>query len=212
MRADSRFEAVLAKYNERAQREAVEWSRTDLATLFAQRDQYLLQVGEEVGRFLHALAHARGAKRILEVGTSYGYSTLFLADAARLTGGEVVTLDLSAEKQDYARRQLGEAGLDGYVRWLQGDAVSLLDQLDGPFDFVLLDVWKEIYIPCFHKILPKLSENAVLAADNMLEPKVVRPEAEAYRAVVRSEASLQSVLLPIGQGIELSCVWRGPPQ
>lgn len=207
-----KFDAVLARYNARAQSEAQELDRTNQADLLARRDQYLLHVGEEVGRFLHALAFARGAKRILEVGTSYGYSTLFLADAARLTGGEVVTLDLSAEKQEYARGQMQEAGLGDYVRWIQGDAVSILDQLDGPFDLVLLDAWKEIYIPCFKRILPKLAENGILAADNMLEPKVVRPQAEAYRAVVRAEPSLQSVLLPIGQGIELSCVWRRPPE
>lgn len=209
---DDRFEVVLAGYNARAQSEAEELSRTDPADFLARRDHYLLHVGEEVGRFLHVLAQARGAKRILEVGTSYGYSTLFLADAARRTGGEVTTLDLSAEKQEYARGQLQQAGLDSYVRWVQGDAVSLLDELDGPYDLVLLDPWKEIYIPCFQKILPKLSENAVLVADNMLEPKAVRPQAESYRAVVRSEPTLQSVLLPIGQGIELSCVWRRPPQ
>jgi predicted O-methyltransferase YrrM len=66
-------------------------------------------------------------------------------------------------------------------------------------------------VPCFERFLAKLDENGIIAADNMLEPEVVRPYAEAYRAAVRAVTSLQSVLLPIGHGVELSCVWRAAP-
>jgi len=205
--ADHDFQTVLDQYNERAAREA----RATPQEVFARRDDYLLHVGEEAAHFLRALVVARGAKRILEIGTSYGYSTLFLADAARQTGGKVTTLELSGSKLAYARSQLTKASLASHVDWREGDALALLDRLDGPFDFVLLDLWKELYIPCFERFLPKLAENAIIAADNMLEPKIVRQEAEAYRAKVRTVASLQSVLLPVGQGIELSCLWRTPP-
>jgi predicted O-methyltransferase YrrM len=93
------------------------------------------------------------------------------------------------------------------------DILRTRDQflLQGPIDFVLLDLWKELYVPCFERFLPKLDENGIIAADNMPEPEVVRPYAEAYRAAVRAVTSLQSVLLPIGQGVELSCVWRAAP-
>jgi len=101
--------------------------------------------------------------------------------------------------------------LSGHVEWLRGDALEILRQLEGPFDFVLLDLWKELYIPCFELFLPKLADNAIIAADNMLEPKVVRPQAEEYRAAVRAVKFVHSVLLPIGQGIELSCIWRSEP-
>ena len=163
-------------------------------------------------RFLHSLIIARRAKRIIEIGTSYGYSTLFLADAARVTGGRVFTLELSGSKQAHARAQLEKAGVADSVTWLQGDALELLGKIDAPIDFVLLDLWKELYIPCLERFLPKLANNAVIAADNMLEPKIVRPEAEKYRAAVRAVPWLQSVLLPIGQGIELSCAWRSPSE
>jgi len=208
---DPLFEAVLSEYNARAQREAEIWSNSAPQDLLRNRDQFLLHIGEDVGHFLHSLLIARRAKRIVEIGTSYGYSTLFLADAARATGGRVLTIELSESKQAHARAQLQKAKLADHVEWLQGDALEILERIEGPIDFVLLDLWKELYVPCFERFLPKLAENGIVAADNMLEPKVVRPQAELYRAAVRAVSSLQSVLLPIGQGIELSCVWRAPP-
>lgn len=202
---DDAFQSVLATYNERAAREEELQKAGDPRTALAVRDSYLLHVGEEVARFLHSLVIARTARYIVELGTSYGYSTLFLADAARVTGGKLFTLELSAEKQDYARAQIEKAGLAQYVEWLQGDALDLLAGLEGPIDFVLLDLWKELYIPCLDLFFPKLAKGAVVAADNMLFPEIVRPEAKAYRTAVRAKPGLQSVLLPIGQGIELSC-------
>lgn len=205
---DAKFDIVLDRYTQRIEAEDALWRTENPGALFARRDEFLLPVGEEVGRFLHALAVARGAKVIVELGTSYGYSTLFLADAARRTGGMVHSFELSAEKQSHAREQLADAGLASFVEWHLGDAVELLDEVATGVDFVLIDLWKELYIPCFDKIYPKLDNNAVIAADNMLEPAMSRPDAEAYRAAVRSRSDLQSVLLPIGSGIELSCHWR----
>lgn len=210
--SDADFQAVLADYNARAARESSVLSNTARQDLLTIRDQLLLHVGEDVARFLHSLIVSRRAKRILEIGTSYGYSTLFLADAARVTGGRVITLELSEAKQAYARAQLERAKLADCVEWLQGDALQILERIDGPFDFVLLDLWKEFYVPCLERFLPKLAENGIIAADNMLEPKAVRPEAEVYRAAVRAVPWLQSVLLPIGQGVEVSCAWRTKPE
>ncbi len=209
--ADSLFQTVLDEYNARARREAEVWSNSTREELLRNRDQFLLHIGEDVGRFLHSLLIARRARHIVEIGTSYGYSTLFLADAARTNGGRVSTIELSASKQAHARAQLQKAKLADPVDWLNGDALELLDRIEGPIDFVLLDLWKELYVPCFERFLPKLAENGIIAADNMLQPEAVRPQAEIYRAAVRAVPWLQSVLLPIGQGIELSCVWRSAP-
>jgi predicted O-methyltransferase YrrM len=202
------FDTVLADYNERAEREdgfMRQWSPADMLT---ERDKFLLHVGEEVGHFLSALAVARGARRIVELGTSYGYSTLFLADAARRTGGKVFTIELAAEKQAYAREQIARAGLADHVEWLQGDALELLAGLEGPYDLVLLDLWKELYIPCLELCTPKMAEGGIIAADNILFPEIVRADAEAYRQAVRTVPGAESALLPIGQGIELSSFWR----
>ncbi len=181
---------------------------SDPARFSNRLDEYLLAVGPEVGWLMHALIIGRSAKRILELGTSYGYSTLFLADAARRTGGKVYTMDLAANKQQYARTQLEEAGLLPQVEWMLGDATQLLKSLDGPFDFVLVDLWKNLYVPCLDLFYGKLAANAVIVADNMLFPEMVRADAEAYRAAVKSKGNLQSVLLPIGNGIEVSCLWN----
>jgi predicted O-methyltransferase YrrM len=79
-----------------------------------------------------------------------------------------------------------------------------LRTLPGPFDFVLLDVWKDLYLPCFDLVHPKLAPGGVIIADNMLLPQSVRPQADAYRAHVRKAGDLDSVLLDIGNGIEVS--------
>jgi predicted O-methyltransferase YrrM len=205
------FERVLARYDQRAEDEMRKWRTIEPQSVLTRRDEFLLHVGAEVAEFLLALATARGATRIVELGTSFGYSTLFLAEAARRTGGRVATFELAPEKQSHAREQLEEAGLAGHVDWMLGDAVALLDELEGEVDFVLIDLWKDLYVPCFEKLYPKLANNAVIAADNMLQPEMARADAEAYRAAVRAKPDLQTVLLPIGSGIELSCLWRGGP-
>lgn len=204
---DTKFQALLTHYHARmAEEDGL--MKSDPASFSRRRDEFLLAVGPEVGRLLHALIIGRGAKRILELGTSYGYSTAFLADAARHTGGRVYTMDLAANKQHYARKQLEEAGLLPQVEWMLGDATEMLKTLDGPFDFVLVDLWKNLYVPCLDLFYGKLAQHAVIVADNMLFPEMVRADAEVYRAAVTRKGKLQSVLLPIGNGIELSCLWK----
>ncbi|MBN4059896.1 MAG: methyltransferase [SAR86 cluster bacterium] len=203
---DDLFNSVLAEYTQRSEAEEHIWETEDSATLFQRRDEFLLHIGEHPARFLHALAVANEAKMLVEIGTSYGYSTLFLADAARKTGGKLITFEISAEKQNYAKEKLEKANLAEYVDWQLGDAVSLLKELKNSVDFVLIDIWKDLYIPCFELLYPKLNPGAIIAADNMLEPKMHREDAEKYRAAIKKKRDLQTLLLPIGSGIELSCL------
>ena len=200
-------EDVLLEYNARLAKEEAQMQAAMSSGAPLDRDAMLLAVGEAPARFLHALAIARGAKHILEIGTSYGYSTLFLASAAKATGGRLTTLELAPEKQAHARAMLTRAGLADHVDWRLGDAVKLIETIEGPFDFILLDLWKELYIPCFERFYPKLAENGLIVADNIIFPPMYRAEAEAYRAAVAAKPDLQSVLLPIGSGMELSCRW-----
>lgn len=177
------------------------------SAMFAIRDEFLLPVGPEVGAFLHSLILARRPARILELGTSYGYSTLFLADAARQVGGRLITMDLADYKQAEARAQIERAGLASVVDFRLGDAIALIHADPGPFDFVLLDIWKDLYVLCLQAFHPKLSDEAIVAADNMIEPEMARADARAYRAAVRALPDMHSALLPIGSGIELSVKW-----
>lgn len=202
---DEALRRVLRVYERRMAEEALLAKSLSRSESFARRDEFLLTVGEEVANLLRDLAVGLRAKTIVELGTSYGYSTLFLADAARRTGGKVFTYEKAADKQAYARKQLTEAGLAGLVEWRLGDALELLREQPGPIDLVLIDLWKELYPPCFELVYPLLAPNGVIVADNMHLPESGRADAAAYRAAVRAKPDIEAVLLPIGQGIDISC-------
>lgn len=174
---------------------------------FARRDEFLLPVGPEAGRVLHSLILAKKPKLIVEFGTSYGYSTLFLADAAKAVNANVITLELADYKQAFASKMIADAGLSDFVSFELGDAVELAQKIDQPVDFCLIDIWKELYVACFDAIYPKLSDEAMIAADNMISPEMARPEVRKFRDAVKQKADMQSTLLPIGAGIELSVKW-----
>ena len=195
---------VLADYERRAAEEGQTWSKLSFERINERIDEWLLFVGPDTAKLMHMLAVSAKAQVLVEIGASYGYSTVWLADAARATGGKLHSLELSPTKVEYARAQLRRAGLESYVEFHVGDARESLVALSGPFDFVLLDLWKDLYIPCFDLFHPKLAQGAFVVADNMLFPPPSRPQAEQYRARVKAAGDLDSVLLPIGSGIELS--------
>lgn len=196
--------AVLAEYEARIASERALGETLSAEEQGRRRDEFLLPVGPETGQFLATLVEAGQTRTVLEIGTSYGYSTLWLASAAQAVGGKVHTLELAQAKSDYAREQIERAGLGDAVRFHVGDARELIAGLTDPIDLVLLDLWKDLYIPCFDLVYPKLSPGAFVVADNMLQPEHTRPDAEAYRSHVRTKAGVTSVLLPIGSGIEVT--------
>jgi predicted O-methyltransferase YrrM len=204
--SNSAVERVFAEYERRNDAEREKAAALG-SKLFEHRDEFLLPVGREVGWFLHSLILAKRPARVLELGTSYGYSTLFLADAVTQVGGELITMDLADYKQAAARSMIEKAGIAAVVDFRLGDAVALINADPGPFDLVLLDIWKDLYIPCFRAFYPKLSDEGIVAADNMIEPSVVRDDARKYRAFVASLPDMKTALLPIGSGIELSVKW-----
>lgn len=200
---DDQIEAVLREYEQRLAVEDKLMRELPPEQLRARIDELLIPVGASTGRFLHDLAVAAGAKRILELGSSYGYSAIWLGAAARETGGRLISLDIAADKQAYARDRSKRAGLSEFVEFRTGDAVALIAALDGPFDLVLIDLWKDLYIPCLEAVRPKLSSGAYVIADNMLEPELFRADSHLYRNHVAKIAD-QTILLPLGSGIEVS--------
>src|SRR3546814_2563270 len=94
---------------------------------------------------MNDLVKAGEFRAILEVGSSYGYSTLWLAEAAQAIGGRVTSLELHPGKIAAAREMLKSAGLADYVDFIEGDALASLDELPGTFDFVLIALWKDLY-------------------------------------------------------------------
>jgi predicted O-methyltransferase YrrM len=201
---DSRIERILGEYEARHEREREVWSRLSDEEIGKRLDEFLFCVGPRTGALLNLLIREAGARTILELGTAYGYSTLWLAEAARVNGGRVISVELSQEKIDCAGEALGKAGLLEYVELRRGDALEMLAGSEEEYDFVLLDIWKDLYIPCFDACLPRLEPGAIVVADNMLDPPSVGLQALRYRKHVRAVREIESVLLPVGAGLYVS--------
>ena len=197
---DPKVEAVLAEYEHR---EADEHAR-EAAGEKIPLDDLLITVGRPAGTFLGVLIREMKAETIIELGTSYGNSTVWLAEAARDSGGRVISFDIARYKQEFAEKMLKRAGLSEFVDLRTADALTELERMPGHFDFVLLDIWKDLYIPCLDRFYPKLSPGALIAADNMTHPPTAHEHARRYRDAVRSKPGIESILLSIGNGIELS--------
>ncbi len=166
-----------------------------------ERPRRMLNITPETGRLLWILVRQARATRILEVGTSNAYSTIWLADAARETGGQVVTLEANPSKVALARENLGRAGLLDRVEILEGRAADTLAGLAGPFDLVFLDADRASYATYLELALPKLRPGGLLVADNVVSHA---GELEGYLGTVKSHPALFSVTVPVGNGEEIS--------
>jgi predicted O-methyltransferase YrrM len=201
---DEKILAVLDEYHQRLREERELWQGAP--TLPGQSADFhnhmLLAVGPDSGRFINILAKSLNAPNILELGTSYGYSGIWLAEAARATGGRLTTMELHDYKSNYARAKSIEAGLADHVDFKIGDAVEMIEQLPFGIDFVLVDLWKDLYVPCLEAFYPKLNPGAIIVADNMIRPGGA--DVKRYADVIRSMPKITSVMLPVGSGLEIS--------
>jgi predicted O-methyltransferase YrrM len=154
------------------------------------------------GRFLYLVARSLGAQRIVEFGTSFGISTLYAAAAARDESGQVIGSELEPTKQRAATAHLAEAGLANFAEVRLGDARETLRDLAGPIDLLLLDGWKEMYLPMLQMLAPKLRPGAVVLADNI---KTFRRALAPYLDYVQNGRNqFASVTLPLADGFEYS--------
>lgn len=200
---------VLALLETRSQQERPELDRlNDLgaAATRAAASGLMLDVGPEVGRLLNALVRIIGAKQILEIGGSVGYSTIWLADAAAATGGRVLSVEPDPGKAAELRRNVAAAGLAGYVDVRQDDIADVIPQLSGPLDLVLIDHWKDLYVREFDAVWPLVRLGGAVVADNILLPEATRPRMQAYQDHVRAAAGGYSLTVQLGDGVELT--WR----
>ena len=165
------------------------------------RPKRMLNITRDTGRLLWILVRAMGATRILEVGTSNAFSTIWLADAARSTGGRVTTLELNPEKIALARTNLATAGLEGVVDIIEGRAVDILGALPGPFDVVFLEADRPSYLAYLELVVPKLRSGGMLLADNATSHA---QELQDYLGRVKSHPQLFAVTVPIGNGEEIA--------
>jgi predicted O-methyltransferase YrrM len=159
----------------------------------------------EAAQLLFMLASAANAQDILEIGTSVGYSTVHLAFAARQTGGHVTTLELMPAKIETARANLAQGGLTDCITQRQGDALALLPTLPGPWDLVFLDPEKELYLDAWNLFKDNVSPGGLVVADNVISHA---DDLKGYLDAVRADERFDTVTVPIGLGLELSCRQR----
>jgi len=164
------------------------------------RPERLRQIPPETGKLLALLAAMAPAGRYLEIGTSAGYSTLWLALACRLVGRRVTTFEILEEKAKLARQTFEEADVLDIVDFVHGDALA---HLSGCSDiaFCFLDAEKEVYSECYEALVPKMVSGGILVADNAVSHE------EDLRPMLRralTDPRVDALVVPIGKG-ELLC-------
>jgi len=160
----------------------------------------LRQIPAEVGRFIAILAAAAPAGRCIEIGTSAGYSTLWLALACRAAGRKITTFEILAEKAELARRTFDAAGVWDVVEFVHGDALDHLSELAG-IAFCFLDAEKDIYERCYEALVPAMAAGGILVADNAINHReTLQPMLD--RAL--NDPRVDALIVPMGSG-ELIC-------
>jgi len=169
-----------------------------------------MMVGRIEGRFLGLLVRLRGPRRILELGTFTGYSSICMA-LELPADGHLITCDVNEETTEIARRYAAEAGVIDRIEYRVGPAVETIAELEGPFDLVFIDADKDGYVDYYEAALPKLADNGLLIADNVLwSGRVVERDADdSTRAIQRfnehvlSDDRVESVMLSVRDGMTL---------
>lgn len=184
-------------------------------------NQRMLAITSDTGMFFNIILKSIRAKRILEVGTSTGYSTLWFADAIKYNDpnnedSHIITIEENPTKIKRARKNFEDAGVNDIVDIQEGKAGDLLRSMlkeyqdltkkekVEPFDFIFLDADKENCIDYFELTLPMLKVGGIIAADNILHPESSVPEMTRYSEYVKKKSNAQSVTVPIGNGEEIT--------
>jgi predicted O-methyltransferase YrrM len=165
------------------------------------RLERLRNVEPDTAQLLAVLVRALGAKRLLELGTSNGYSTLWLADAARGIGGGVLSIDMDPRRTAQAKEHISHVQLEDYVELRTEDAALTLSQAaDASVDMIFLDAERPAYCGYWQDLLRVLRFGGLLVVDNVLSHA---DEVQTFRELVRDEDRVTQVVVPIGAGVLL---------
>ena len=164
-----------------------------------------VRVAATTGRFLFSIVAPQCNCEVLEIGGGKGYSTVWLAAAARYLGGRVVSLEREAEVAAAWRRNVADAGLEEWAELVEGDALETLPTIEDAFDVVFLDAAKSEYERLFTLAREKLEPGALVVADNVLSHEEALG---GYVAARRADPDLLSVTVPLDRGLELTSVLR----
>lgn len=170
---------------------------------FGKRHGGMWNIGPQGGALLAWLVGLCGAQRALEIGTSNGYSAIWLARALAVRGGSLVTLEVDPVKAEMARANLKRSELHDSVTIVEGPALASVQVLGGPFDLVFIDADKSKYVDYLRAARRLVRPGSIIAADNITSHP---DDTEPYRALVDADDGLDSVLLPVGGGLYLSRV------
>jgi predicted O-methyltransferase YrrM len=186
--------AMQARMHELEARDAAD--RTDGSP----KSRRLRQIPPETGRFLALLCAGAPAGRVVEIGTSGGYSGLWLSLACRLRGDRLKTYEVDDDKAALARETFQVAGADQHVQVVIGDAREKLEQ-SGAIAFCFLDAEKDIYLDCYELVVPHLVQGGLLVVDNLISHA---DELASFQEHVLNDPRVDALLVPIGKG-ELVC-------
>ena len=211
--SDGQTGAMRAYFERRAKEGTLSWDKFDAETdrFFADK---LVALEKDKAEFCYALCRALRARRVVEAGTSYGVSTLYLAAAVRDntglkqrsdrpskdSGGTVVATENEPAKAKAARANFAAAGLAGYVDLREGDLRESLKSLEGPIDFLLCDIWTELAAPALALVAPLMRSGAIAIADNT---DTYRRQYADYFAVLAANG-FTTLTLPFDGGLEMS--------
>jgi caffeoyl-CoA O-methyltransferase len=165
----------------------------------------MMNVPSEAGRFLRLLAEATGAKHIVELGTSNGYSGIWQCLALKATGGKLTTFEIDAGRAALARENFKKAGVDNLVTLVEGDAHEKVPEVAGPIDIVFLDADKEGYIDYLNKLLPKVRPGGLILAHN-INPGQADPR---YVEAITTNPDLETLIFAEGGGVGVTLKKRG---
>jgi len=164
-----------------------------------------MNVPIEDGRFLRLLAESLGAKHVVEIGTSNGYSGLWQCLALKATGGKLTTFEIDAGRAAMARENFKRAGVDDIVTLVEGDAHEKVVEIAGPVDILFIDADKEGYTDYLTKLLPKVRPGGLVIAHN-ITPGMADPE---YLEAITTDPDLETVFYAQGGGISVTMKKRG---
>ncbi len=163
-------------------------------------DAYIA-ITRQQGELLYTILRTTGAKHIVEFGTSFGISTLYLGAAARDNGGTVITTEIEPSKCAIAQKNIEEAGLADTITLLEGDAMQTLKDVEPGIDHLFLDGWNDLYLPLLEMLEPKFRNGASILTDN-----ASFASAKPFLNYVKNSPNYLSVPLKTDKGVtELSC-------
>jgi predicted O-methyltransferase YrrM len=157
----------------------------------------MMNVDANEGAFLRDQVVKLNAQRVLEVGTSNGYSTIWLAMGARRTGGHVTTLEINDTRAQLARENFRVAGVEKFITLVHGDALKEIPGLQGPFEVVFIDAWKQDYVKYLEMTLPMVPPGGVIVAHNT---RNLRDALADFIQAVRTHPQLETQFLDVGPG------------